>query len=358
MKKLIMLATTMLLILAACVEPSTVLPADAEVIEPTTEISTNLEESPTPAVQDSPTQHPATHPTEDPTSGATTPLPTYTTPTWTISEYGRQAAEDFLFTMTTIFTDVLHAEVEYVDGNRVRPAERFRVGWDLETHEAIMTDIIPEFYIDFMESGVWNSMAFFDRHHNRVYDAPWLEVNRGDDWTSYRYANHFRLFDFDNDGIPEILIHYRQTFDGGYAGAYHIFRYVDGAYRRLEQVLIENGEAHNWPWAWISSAHTLFWDSNGKIISFIDSMYHGVNRYEHLVLTNEHAEFHVLASLDWQSNWEAWEAHHWYEWNEPRDSWMNHSPTIFGTNISLTPIESMTELEDEITRSIMSRKRG
>jgi len=275
------------------------------------------------------------------------PMPPFDPPRAQISEYGRRVAEEFLMTMTSIFNDVLFTTEHFSvpDG-----AGRFMIGWDAETGELITTDIPPEIYIGFHES---DGQAFFDRHSNRIYDAPWLEIRYGDGWRLYRYANSFRLFDFYNNGIPEIFVHFQQTFDGGYVGAYHIFKYVDGSYRALD--MVRTG---------IGNFSRLFWDSYGRIITFIDSSYHWISEYSHLVLTNDRAESYTIAYMDWD-NWEneleAWDAHHWHDWDNPspdRDSWLHNSPTIFGTNISLTPIEPLIDLENEIMESIMLRRAG
>ena len=52
--------------------------------------------------------------------------------------------------------------------------------------------------------------------------------------------------------------------------------------------------------------------------------------------------------------WGNWDVHHWREWagmlgdSSLLDGWHRHNPTIFGTDIPLTWVQSLTELETEI----------
>lgn len=114
---------------------------------------------------------------------------------------------------------------------------RFSLGWerDGETLVQIITGEIPEIYIAILEDQPGTGQGFFTREGNQITEAPWLlvETFQGSDliWTELRYANDFRLFDFNGNGIPDILVHFNQIFEGGYAGVYRIFRYIDGEYR-------------------------------------------------------------------------------------------------------------------------------
>ena len=257
-----------------------------------------------------------------------------------------QALIEFLSGMTTIFTDVPRAEMDWSDGGSVLTG-RFSLGWDSETGQQITTYEVPEIYF----SGICMG-GFFDRDGNQILDAPWMYVRTADDWVSLYYAGYFKLFDLNDNGIPEILIHFNQTFDGGYAGFYRVFRYVDGEYRVLEMKSFENGIAT--PRPWIGSTHVLFRDEDGRLITFIDSMYHGISRYEHLVLTDESAELHLLLEMNFD-DWEAWESHHWVDWTDGTGtySWLQNDPTIFGTSMPLTIVEPLHELQGTITDLIM-----
>jgi len=266
------------------------------------------------------------------------------------SETDHQVAIEFLSQMTTIFTGVPREEKDWIDGELV-PTGQFILGWDAETQQLLTTEEVPEIYFAAICMG-----AFVDRDGNQILDAPWMYVLRTGDWASLHYAGHFRLFDFDDSGMPVIFVHFNQTFDGGYAGFYRIFRYVDGEYRMLEMKAFENGEET--PHPWIGSSHLLFRDNNDRIITFIDSDYHGIQKYENLILTDEHAELHLITAMDWE-DWDAWQQHHWRDWTHDIPyGWMYHNPTIFGTDIPLTLVEPLHELQESITTAIVTTKKG
>ena len=271
-----------------------------------------------------------------------------------ISEYGRQAAEEFLSQMTTIFDPVGWAETTWVNGTEVRTG-RYVLGWDRETRESITTNARPNVIHR------WDNSGFFDANGDRIISAPWLNVKHYSsghgDWTSYFYADYFKLFNFDNSGIPVIFVHFSQTFEGGYGGFYEIFRYVDGEYRRLEMRAF--GYGMELLYARLASFHDFFIDNSGRIIVHSNNEYGDHLRYEHLVLTDVYADLHLIA--DAGTNWQAWENHHWNVFNhdwELTDSWKYHNPTIFGTNIPIALIEPLIGLQDQITVSITQRLRA
>jgi len=272
-------------------------------------------------------------------------------PTMEISEYGKRVAIEFLSEMTTIFTGMPRAETAWDETQRIAiPTGRFWT-WDRVNQQRITTDEPPEFY--FLQTYGGEQQGFFDKYGNQLYGIPWLSTPHEEGWPSFHYAGYFRLFDFDCDGIPEIFIHFSQTLDGSYVGFYRIFRYVDGEYRMLEMRTLKNAEES--PWPWFGSLHELFWDDNGRIITFIDTAeYNGIAQYEHLVIVDEYAELHLVVALDYV-DWDAWREYHWREWGRTGliGGWSFESPTIFGTDIPLTPIQSLTSLENEITAIIL-----
>ena len=330
-------------------------------------------EPPSDATPDTPQETPAPTPTPTPATPRPTPMPTTPRPYVPISAYGRQVAEEFLSGMTTIFTGIFYEQFNWSDGT----SRGSFTGWDRQTQQGVIVYEPPGTFLGVTgEINAWGHvlLGFFDRYGNRIYNVPWLHSQRfegvytpyGESVVSYanNYANYFRLFNFDNNGIPVILVHFNQTFDGGYAGFYRIFRYVDGQYRMLEMRSYNNGEETQWPW--LGSFHEFFYDNEGRIITFISSEYGGLFRYEHLVLTDHRAELHLITEMTEYISavWQAWHEHHWEYWppspephghRERADSWIFHNPAIFGTNIPLTLFEPLTALEDEIFTSIASR---
>jgi len=260
-------------------------------------------------------------PLSNPTPMADTEVPTLLLEQSGISEYGWQVAADFLRDFTTLFVDVA------------------RVDWGYEPSE-ISVAITEE-----------GASALVDSYGNIIVDAPWIYPRL------LHYADYFKLFDFDNDGIPEILVHFQQTFVGCYGGFYRIFKYIDGTYRMLEMAAFENGEE---TWVRFGTIHDLFIDENGRIITLLDSEMQG-NEYTHLVFANNRVEFHHIAMPE--NAWESWAEHHWKVWEQTAygfdviDSWMYHNPTIFGTDIAIKPFHPFRELEDELFRYLESRRR-
>jgi len=272
-----------------------------------------------------------------------------------ISDFGRQAAEDFLSEWTSIFTGVRFAETIWNDDNgSIASTGRFLVGWDSETRQSITTEIVPEIYFAPIESGDRHEWGFFDNRHRRIYDATWLYTQ-----TAYYFADHFKLFDFDNDGIPEIFIHFQRIWpEGGHSGFYRIFKYIDGEYRMLEYKNYDD----DWLYSRIGDFHELFFDENGRIIAFANNEYTLEFMYSQLVFTDEHVELHPLVNLHYSENLEAWRAHHWQIWEqkphgrERVDGWIYDNPTMFGTDIRLIYIQPLIVEQNQITVLINQRR--
>jgi len=95
-------------------------------------------------------------------------------------------------------------------------------------------------------------------------------------------------------------------------------------------------------WTDFGTIHELFIDSTGRIITFTANEMTG-SGYQHLILTNTRAVFHQLI-MSYHATWEQWSAHHWEEWEHTPHghtmaaSWRDYNPTIFGTDIALTPL--------------------
>lgn len=160
---------------------------------------------------------------------------------------------------------------------------------------------------------------------------------------TYYYADYFKLFDFENSGIPDIIILFQQV-SGWHDRLYRIFRYYGGAYRMLEMMAF-TADGQHLPQVDFGRDHKLFIDAEERILSFANADYLGAG-YDHLVFVDNRVEFHRIAASDGY-NWEEWDAHHWGIWEDgPQgrvlaDSWIKHNPTIFGTDITLTPIKPL-----------------
>jgi len=256
-----------------------------------------------------------------------------------ISQYGWQAAADFLGGMISIFTGITEAETDR--DNDWQETGRFILGHDLSRSRLITTHEVPEIYHVLSPRGV---RGVYDRYGNRIYDAPWLDAFYAGGINVYFYASHFRLFDFDNTGIPDIFIFFSYLFcgiDTAPFGSYSVFRYVNGEYRALEQ---QFQDSDSWPrgssWA-ITPWHYFFIDETGRMIVMLsDDVAHGsFTGYELVTITDDHLAVYPLVVMGYDDDWAAWEVH-MYELN---------SPTIFGTDIRLTPLYSFDELAIELS---------
>ena len=271
-----------------------------------------------------------------------------------ISEYGWQVAADFLSKFDSLFTRVRAVEIVWDAEIEARvPTGRFHAGWDFNASQSITTYEVPEFH--HFWSWTCEKTGIFDRHGNKIYDVPWIYAQRGEGWASYHYADYFNLYDFDNTGIPNIIVHFQQTFQGCYGGFSRIFRYIDGEYRMLEMTAYIDGEQQ--PWVSFGTHHRLFIDDTDRVIAFVSA--DGMS-YEHFILFNDRVELHFLDGTP--HNGREWEEHHWsmtvfLPSGQPVsvDNWINHNPTIFGTDISLTPLR-LTDLSAEMLTYLQNKR--
>jgi len=91
------------------------------------------------------------------------------------------------------------------------------------------------------------------------------------------------------------------------------------------------------------NAHAqLFYDYEGRVIVLIDSDLNEWYAYYFLIVTDDGiTREETLAVNREDSDFSLWEAHH-------RSEEFAKSPTVFGTNLPLTPIAAQTELRDNI----------
>lgn len=243
-----------------------------------------------------------------------------------ISEYGRQVAEDFLMQFPTIF-----ANSNYRD-------------WE------------PDVFLQVI-SGFSERTGFYDRYGN-IIDAPWL--------LNYAlYASGFSLWDFDNTGIPDIKIYYADghlegSGDGGTPAS--LFRFINGEYRRVySPVAWSDGLNPSWPSGF---SPTYFRDNDGNLIfytTYTDSM-----SFYYINFDGSVAIFEPIASTEpigfQGENW-VW------GWNNritgqqgiplgnEFSEWGNVSGirSIPGMNVSLTQIDPLNSLQEELTTSVSRR---
>ena len=254
-----------------------------------------------------------------------------------ISEYGWQAAADFLRSFDSIFTPIGFPITSWDSNTNAAKRTGGYHAWLDQTKLNERPDVV---FFNHLIYG--HDTGFFNRDGNQITGVLWL--------TEWHYANYFSLFDFDGNGIPDIIVHFQQTFEGCYGGFYLIFRYNDGAYVQLEM------PAHAF-----TATNRLFVDEYGRIITFSESELHGLG-ISHMALTDHRAEFHNL--LYWAYNtWHEWYLHHWRITEQTPygsillDDWLANNPTIFGTDIGITPLDPFYDLGAELMAYLlMSRE--
>jgi|GEM_PF-3405256 len=166
--------------------------------------------------------------------------------------------------------------------------------------------------------------TWFNRHGEPI-DQPWFVQYSTVPWG-------FSLLDFDNNGIPEILIYYGGLHFGGPPFP-AIYRFIDGRYTQVIQ---------------LNRMPDFFTDRDGRIIVHYNVDYGGAYGYYHLIFTDDGAQ-KMLISEPSGDDWAAWQEHHQYPY-------FQQNPTIFGMpEKTLTPILPLTELENRITESVMRR---
>ena len=181
----------------------------------------------------------------------------------------------------------------------------------------------------YFDSGVHppgTSIFYYDREGNPLYDEVFLHYGAS--------AWSFRLFDFDNNGIPTITVRFSAPEQGG--GFNFLFRYIDGEFVQINSPIAVFNQA--------------FWTEDGKMVWFRDDQYSGIdNGYFFAEFVGNQVVVEEIDTTSPLDNWEEW----WQFHGMGLDFMIN--PTIFGTDIALTRIPHMKALQNEITASIMAR---
>lgn len=175
--------------------------------------------------------------------------------------------------------------------------------------------------------------------------VPYIPYRQWDNW-GYRFdsvaiARHFRLFDLDGDGIPEVVIYWeidpiwQGSGDGG--SPIEIFRYVDGSYVSLYASLV--------------NLHDFTKDEQGQVFVYLMSESGSVMGIERFSINDtgvtitpfieirQHEE--LGAAMDAMFYW-----------------WRYGTPPILpipGSDETLTLIPSLTALQDHLTEIITAR---
>jgi len=249
-----------------------------------------------------------------------------------------------------IITNVRRFHIGYEFGERITHTWENRT-WESGSQYPIFTYDMPDIFFRQFED--WERTGFYDRDGNRIVDANWMF------WDSL-YATGFSLWDFDRNGIPVIFVYYLGHYEGSGDGGTptSMFRFIDGEYRRVTRTNAQWGGAYSW-----SSGFTpqYYFDANGNLIinsSGVDSFW-----YDQFVFDNENNTVTIAELVFSTHTWDGYNLTSTWEnlmtgaTNISMEGYIinNTSQYIPGTNIALTRIYPLTELQEEIVASIIQR---
>ena len=233
-----------------------------------------------------------------------------------ISDFGRLVAEEFLSQYWSLFSFGLRISDGY-----------YR---NFHNHEEILL---------YRPLVLWD-FEFYDRQGNVIEDSIFAESS------TRNIALNFWLYDFDNDGIPEIII------SGGIletcVGSQELFRFIDGEYRSMGT---------------FKAPPMFFHDELGQVIAFYNfEMHSDVFGYYYFELTDT-GMVHVFIE-DTLFHWnhshtisiqEAGEgvSSQWFYYHSSSEFFEN--PIMFNTGRPLTRISSLEQLENEIVATLRER---
>jgi len=263
-----------------------------------------------------------------------------------ISEYGRRVAEDFLSQYLSLFNDRWDYGVWDIDTGVFYS----RQNWEWVRVED--NNDLPLFSVGGRRSNEpwvhweYDGNYVFDQTGNRMSNHPFIISHPYVDWGSHvSSAFAFSLYDFGNNNIPDIIIHFLPLeHEGGHTGSYRLYRYINGAYRAM---------------GYIPLGHFSFFrcQSNELIVLYNDD-YFGLYSYYTLRFVSAGMEMAFISGL--QSDWRI-ELYEWYPEGSDYDRWMLHhtsprfnsNPTVFGVGTPVTRVPQLTELQEEITYLIL-----
>jgi len=292
-----------------------------------------------------------------------------------ISEYGLKVLKEFLMQFPTLFMDTsssfsgglphevgeirhfgipLWNEDEQVFETGVTLIERptFDGSGTFLFPEWIKTSQTPPLFL----RRTWTNDGldgFYTANGERIKNVPWM--------LGILYATDFELYDFDDNGIPSVIVHYWGHYYGSTDGGppSSLFRYVDGEFRRMYP---EASELASWPQWFPWQGYYL--DNEENLIGYFFGIVHAMPRYSFITFDGQEADLKMIVNgeLDWGS----------YDWEEGFMSfyWHNHITgqseeesieyrgggigrrTIPATDINIRPLRPMRNLHDEITKYI------
>ncbi|MCL2216998.1 MAG: hypothetical protein FWB91_08275 [Defluviitaleaceae bacterium] len=248
---------------------------------------------------------------------------------------GREATEEFLSQFTTLFQGILSWRDLETGGFYARHPETWQ--W-IETDGTSLVYFGGTRFEHCCGSDfIFDGKSFFDRDGKLIIDASFIG-------SSFEYvggrrtsvAKSFYLYDFDVDGIPEIIIEFFYWTESGFgffADYKRIYKFIDGAFEEVGRVLV--------------GGTTFFHDPDGNVILLYNIGYFGAYGYYYLNFVDGGMELvRIISPIaeDWPLSFQSWDAHHWSFRNNESTTY-----TMYGCGTHLTRIPRLTELERELT---------
>ena len=192
--------------------------------------------------------------------------------------------------------------------------------------------------------------GFYNKHGNKINeDAVWV--------LGSFYATNFTLWDFDDDGIPEILIHYAGNDAFGHGVPASLFKFIDSEYKRVAVSGWWNELSYHFPTGF-GAGFCLH--PNGSLV-MTSTHNPGISFYHYITFDNNIAILEIIAENYHSHSGIMWENYITGEIDIPDTSnyWIgreqHHNPIIPGTDIRLTSLFPLTSMQEQITASITQR---
>jgi len=309
-----------------------------------------------------------------------------------MSAFGRQVAEDFLMQFPSIFMESRDISWSrpyeaantsiYFPFPRQHGAEtedgRFRV-WDRDLRESVYTDI-RLFHIGYQFGETYISqngqtavrrepiltsdipdiffrefqVAWYDSHRHGFYDSSLNRIESAD-WMLHgqQYATSFVLWDFDQNGIPEIEIQYWGDFVGLWPTSPNNSLFVFDGYEYRRLAILEDEQARAWReehlrdryewlfvnnmWANMILDHLAFLDPDGNLI-FMPRVFDEESvGYYYVIFEGNTVEFQQIISIPVE---------------EAASRWYHVAHYMPGTDILLTPLPHLSRQQAEMYETI------
>jgi len=312
-----------------------------------------------------------------------------------MTAFGRQVAEDFLMQFPSIFMDshdiswsrpyeVANTRIyfpfprqqgrETEDGrfsvwdsglmqSVYTDSRLFHIGYQFgETYtaqngqtavrrEPILTENIPNIF--FREFQV----TWYDSHRNGFYDSNLNRIESAD-WMLHgqQYATRFVLWDFNQDGIPEIEIQYWGDWVGVWPTSPNNSLFVFDGYEYRRVAISKNEEAKAWreenhrdmyEWLYVNNLwanmildHLAFLDIDGNLI-FMPRVFDQESvSYYYVVFEGNTVEFRQIISIPVE---------------KAPSRWYHEAHYMPGTDILLTPLRHLGRQQAEMYENIRQR---